>query len=78
MDHEETEDSIEELGFNSKMVFGSKRNPYSVDLLKGIKEERIAAIERMIKANVAKEQIILYGYTEAEYAEAENFIYMNV
>jgi hypothetical protein len=26
----------------------------------------------MIKANAAKEQIILYGYTEEEYTEAKN------
>lgn len=44
---------------------------------KGIREERIEAINRMIKANAAKEQIILYGYTEAEYIEAEKFMYMN-
>lgn len=44
---------------------------------KGIREERIEAIDRMIKDNAAKEQIILYGYTEAEYIEAEKFMYMN-
>lgn len=37
----------------------------------GIRKERIDAIERMIKANAAKEQIILYGYTE-------KLMYMNV
>ena len=44
----------------------------------GIKKERIDAIARMIRANAAKEQIILYGYTEAEYTEAEKLMYMNV
>ena len=39
---------------------------------KGITKERIAAIERMIKADATKEQILSYGYTEAEYAEAES------
>ena len=43
----------------------------------GIKKERIAAIERMIKANATKEQILLYGYTEAEYVEAENSMCIN-
>ncbi|MCM1046776.1 MAG: hypothetical protein NC417_14830 [Candidatus Gastranaerophilales bacterium] len=40
----------------------------------GIIKERIAAIERMIRANATKEQIISYGYTEAEYTEAESYI----
>ena len=44
---------------------------------KGIREERIEAIDRMIKANAAKEQIILYGYTEAEYEKAESALYAN-
>ena len=44
---------------------------------KGVIKERIAAIERMIKANATKAQIISYGYTEAEYAEAESSVYAN-
>ena len=43
----------------------------------GIKKERIAAIERMIKANATREQIILYGYTEEEYVEAEGSACIN-
>ncbi len=43
----------------------------------GIKKERIAAIERMMKANATKEQIISYGYTEEEYSEAENLMGTN-
>ena len=156
MDHEETEDSIEEISVSRKTVFGSKDNPYDMDLMKGIivnirsrwystsgeameksqniliamleellsgktaakkqqiladeygmimtaelegriqimcnlsenieakgirkgikegiKKERIAAIERMMKANATKEQIISYGYTEEEYSEAENLM----
>ena len=42
---------------------------------KGIIKERIATIERMIKANATKAQIISYGYTEAEYAEAESSVF---
>lgn len=43
----------------------------------GIRKERIAAIERMMKADATREQIISYGYTEAEYAEAEKLMTMN-
>ena len=32
----------------------------------GVRKERIAAIERMIKAGSSKEQIISYGYTKEE------------
>ena len=41
-------------------------------------EARIEIIEKMIKANATKEQIISYGFTEAEYAEAENSVYANL
>lgn len=47
-------------------------------IAQGIAEERIGAIERMIRANATKEQIISYGYTEEEYAEVENSLYVNV
>lgn len=39
---------------------------------KGIKKERLDAIGRMIKANATKEQIMAFGYTEEEFAEADN------
>ncbi len=151
MDSEETEDSIEEIGFERKTVFGNKRNSYHTDLMKGIIvnirsgadsasgkavkksqnvliamleelvsrkgasekkriladeyglkmtaelerriqimcnwsesiiereriRERIDAIKRMIKANASKEQIISFGYTEAEYKKAESALYAN-
>ncbi len=38
----------------------------------GIKTERCNAIRRLIKANIAKEQIVSMGYTEDEFAEAQN------
>lgn len=41
-------------------------------------EARIEIIEKMIKANATKEQILSYGFTEAEYAEAENSVYVNL
>lgn len=40
-------------------------------------QERINVIEKMIKANASKEQIISYGFTEAEYTQVENFLYVN-
>ena len=42
-----------------------------------IRCERLNAIERMIKANATKEQIISYGYTKAEYEEVESSLYVN-
>ncbi len=45
---------------------------------KGIEKERANAIERMIKAGATKEQIVSYGYTREEYAEAERLLYLNV
>ena len=149
----ETEDSIEEIGFDRKTVFGNKRNLYHTDLMKGIIvnircgadsssgkamkksqnvliamleelvsrknasekkriladeygmtmtaelerriqimcnwsesimerarmdakiEARIEAIEKMIRINITKEQILSMGYTEAEYEKAENALY---
>ena len=87
MDNEETEDSIEKIIFDRKMVFGNKKNstPHGFDAgnhrniknKEGIRKERIAAIERMMKADATREQIISYGYTEAEYAEDEKLMAMN-
>ena len=42
-----------------------------------VKNERIEAIKRMIKANITNEQIISCGYTEEEIAKAENALYAN-
>ena len=39
---------------------------------------KIDIIEKMIKANATKEQILSYGFTEDEYAEAENSVYANL
>lgn len=57
-------ESIEERGFKKGIE-------------KGITQERIATIERMLKADITREQIISMGYTEAEYTEAENSIIIN-
>ena len=36
MDNDAAEDSIEEIGFDRKTVFGNKKNSYHADLMKGI------------------------------------------
>lgn len=43
----------------------------------GMKLERSHAIERMLKAGAAKEQILSFGYTQEEFAEVENCLYAN-
>lgn len=44
---------------------------------RSIRRERLNAIERMIKINITKEQILSMGYTEAEYKKAESALYAN-
>ena len=39
------------------------------------KQARIEALERMIRVNITKEQILSMGYTEAEYEKAESALY---
>ncbi len=43
----------------------------------GIKTERLNAIERMLRANATKEQIISFGYTEEEITTVENALLIN-
>ena len=43
-----------------------------------VEKERKRAIERMIKANATKEQILSYGYTEEEYEAVENDLFSNM
>ena len=45
---------------------------------RGIAQERIAAVERMMKANVTKEQIISFGYTEDEIEKVESTLYERI
>ena len=40
-------------------------------------EARIEALERMIKANITREQILSMGYTEAECEKAESALYVH-
>lgn len=151
MDSDVMEDSIEEIGFESRLAYGKTKNRHKTDLIKGIivnirneaadtlettpksgnrliamleeilskktvvekkqiltdeygmimteelegrmqnmcnlselvkesavKQERIAAVERMLKADATKEQIISFGYSEEEIEKAENALYANV
>ena len=45
---------------------------------RGRREERIKAIENMIKIGIVKEQIISCGYTEEELAEVEEMLLVGV
>lgn len=38
---------------------------------RSIRRERLNTIQRMIKANITKEQIMSMGYTKLEYTKAE-------
>lgn len=40
-------------------------------------DARIEALERMIRVNITREQILSMGYTEAEYEKAESALYAN-
>lgn len=40
-------------------------------------EARIEALERMIRVNITREQILSMGYTEAEYEKAESALYVH-
>ena len=41
------------------------------------KEARKEALERMIRVNITREQILSMGYTEAEYEKAQSALYAN-
>ena len=40
-------------------------------------EARIEALEKMMRVNITREQILSMGYTEAEYEKAESALYAN-
>ncbi len=54
-----------------------KEESFNEGIEKGIEKERLNAIERMIRANLTKAQIISCGYTEEEFAEAESILCAN-
>ncbi len=45
--------------------------------IEGKTEARIEAVERMIRVNITREQILSMGYTEAEYEKAEGELFAN-
>lgn len=55
-----------------------KEMSYKEGMEKGIEKERLNAIERMIRADLTKAQIISCGYSEEEFAEAERLLCANV
>lgn len=65
-----------EQGFEQGIERGIKQG-INQGISQGIAKERIAAIGRMLRAGAAREQILAYGYTEDEYAEAEGSVYAN-
>lgn len=62
-------EGIEAIGYEKGVIKGIKQ---------GIEQERINIIERMIKADLSKEQIISCGFTEEEYTKAEGVLYVNL
>ncbi len=69
-----------ERGFEQGIERGIKQGierGINQGISQGIAKERIAAIGRMLRAGAAREQILAYGYTEDEYAEAEGSVYAN-
>ncbi len=62
-------ENIEAKGIRKGMEKGVER---------GRREERIKAIENMIKIGIVKEQIISCGYTEEEFAEVEEMLLAGV
>lgn len=62
-------EAIKEMYFEEGMKEGIE---------KGIETERINSIEKMIQVGITKEQIVSFGYTEKEFAEAENLLCTNI
>ena len=68
-------ENIEAKGMKAGIKEGMKegiKEGMKEGIKEGVRKERIAAIERMIKAGASKEQIISYGYTKEEYEVTEN------
>lgn len=64
MDSEEIEDSIEEIGFDKKTVFGNKRNSYHMDLMKGIIVNNRNGVDSSSGKAVKKFQNVLIAMLE--------------
>ena len=66
-------EAIKEMSYKEGIEKG-----FEEGIEKGIEKERLNAVERMIRANLTKAQIISCGYTEEEFAEAESLLCTNV
>lgn len=66
-------EAIKEISYKEGMEEGMKEG-----MEKGVEKERLNAIERMIKANLTKAQIVSCGYTEEEFARAKGLLCVNV
>lgn len=64
MDNDETEDSIEEIGFDTKMIFGKKKNSYHTDLMKGIIVNIRNGENRSFGKGIKKSQNVLISMLE--------------
>ena len=68
---------VEERGMRRGIAQGITQG-IAQGITQGIAQERIAAVERMMKANVTKEQIISFGYTEDEIEKVESTLYERI
>ncbi len=64
MDSGETEDSIEEIGFDRKIVFGNKKKTYHTDLMKGIIVNIRNGIDSHSGKTIKKSQNVLIAMLE--------------
>ena len=74
-------EAIKEMSYKEGIEKGIKEGiekGFEEGIEKGIEKERLNAVERMIRANLTKAQIISCGYTEEEFAEAESLLCANV
>ena len=69
-------EAINEISYKEGMEKGMEKG-MEEGMEKGVEKERLNAIERMIKANLTKAQIISCGYTEEEFARAKGLLCAN-
>lgn len=69
-------EAIKEISYKEGMEEGMKEG-MKEGMEKGVEKERLNAIERMIKANLTKAQIVSCGYTEEEFARAKGLLCVN-
>ncbi len=69
-------EAIKEISYKEGMEEGMKEG-MKEGMEKGVEKERLNAIERMIKANLTKAQIVSCGYIEEEFARAKGLLCVN-